>query len=94
MLSAMALGAVLGLVWNPCSESLLGSSLTLVATEGGVLCGGVVLALFGLGAAIPLVAVAYASRSGFARVRDWGSHALSACAMALPCCSVRWAWPS
>ena len=33
--------------------------------------GGIVLGVFGLGAAIPLVAVAYASRSGFARVRDW-----------------------
>lgn len=71
LLSAAALGAVLGLVWSPCSGPLLGSALTLVASEGGVLRGGVVLALFGLGAAIPLVAVAYASRSGFAQVRDW-----------------------
>ena len=71
LLSAMALGAVLGLVWSPCSGPLLGSALTLVATEGGVLRGGVVLALFGLGAAIPLVAVAYASRRGFAKARDW-----------------------
>lgn len=71
LLSAMALGAVLGLVWSPCSGPLLGSALTLVASEGGVVRGGVVLALFGLGAATPLVAVAYASRSGFARVRDW-----------------------
>jgi cytochrome c biogenesis protein CcdA len=71
LLSAMALGAVLGLVWSPCSGPLLGSALTLVASEGGVVRGGVVLAFFGLGAAIPLVAVAYASRSGFARVRDW-----------------------
>lgn len=71
LLSAMALGAVLGLVWSPCSGPLLGSALTLVAGEGGVVRGGVVLALFGLGAATPLVAVAYASRSGFARVRDW-----------------------
>ncbi len=69
--SAMALGAVLGLVWSPCSGPLLGSALTLVASEGGVLRGGVVLAFFGLGAAIPLVAVAYASRHGFARVRGW-----------------------
>jgi len=30
-----------------------------------------VLGIFGLGAAIPLVAVAYASRSGFMKVRDW-----------------------
>lgn len=70
-LSAAALGAVLGLVWSPCSGPLLGSALTLVASEGGALRGGVVLTLFGLGAAIPLVAVAYASRSGFVRARDW-----------------------
>jgi cytochrome c biogenesis protein CcdA len=71
LLSAAALGSVLGLVWSPCSGPLLGSALTLVASEGGALRGGVVLALFGLGAAIPLVAVAYASRSGFVRARDW-----------------------
>lgn len=71
LLSAAALGAVLGLVWSPCSGPLLGSTLTLVASEGGALRGGVVLALFGLSAAIPLVAVAYASRSGFMRARDW-----------------------
>ncbi len=71
LLSAAALGAVLGLVWSPCSGPLLGSALTLVATDGGALRGGLVLALFGLGAAIPLVAVAYASRNGFVRARDW-----------------------
>lgn len=68
---ALLLGGVLGLVWSPCSGPLLGSALTLVASEGGLLRGGVVLGLFGLGAAIPLVGVAYASRSGFGRVRDW-----------------------
>jgi cytochrome c-type biogenesis protein len=68
---ALLLGGVLGLVWSPCSGPLLGSALTLVASEGGVARGGVVLGIFGLGAAIPLVAVAYASRSGFAHVRGW-----------------------
>jgi len=71
LLGALALGGVLGLVWSPCSGPLLGSALTLVASEGGVARGGLVLGIFGLGAAIPLVAVAYASRSGFMRVRDW-----------------------
>ena len=71
LLGALGLGAVLGLVWSPCSGPLLGAALTLVASEGGVARGGIVLALFGLGAAIPLVAVAYASRRGFAHVRDW-----------------------
>ncbi|MEO7392460.1 MAG: cytochrome c biogenesis protein CcdA [Ramlibacter sp.] len=68
---ALLLGAMLGLVWSPCSGPLLGSALTLVGSEGGVARGGIVLGLFGLGAAIPLVAVAYASRSGFGRARNW-----------------------
>lgn len=71
LLGALLLGGVLGLVWSPCSGPLLGSALTLVASEGGVARGGIVLGVFGLGAALPLVAVAYASRSGFTRVRDW-----------------------
>jgi len=66
---ACLLGATLGLVWSPCSGPLLASALALVATEGGALRGGVILAFFGAGAAIPLVAVAYASRAGIQRVR-------------------------
>lgn len=69
---ALLLGGVLGLVWSPCSGPLLGSAITLVASGGGgAVQGGIVLGLFGLGAAIPLVAVAYASRSGFGHARDW-----------------------
>jgi cytochrome c biogenesis protein CcdA len=40
-------------------------------SEGGVARGGLILGVFGLGAAIPLVAVAYASRAGFTRARGW-----------------------
>ena len=69
--SAFALGAVLGLVWSPCSGPLLASALALAASEGGAIRGGVLLGLFGLGAALPLVVVAYASRAGFAGARDW-----------------------
>jgi cytochrome c biogenesis protein CcdA len=50
---------------------LLASALTLVASDGGALRGALVLGLFGIGAAVPLVAVAYASRRGFARARGW-----------------------
>jgi cytochrome c biogenesis protein CcdA len=68
---ALLLGGVLGLVWSPCSGPLLASALTLVASEGGAVRGGVILGLFGIGAAIPLVAVAYASRKGFNAARGW-----------------------
>lgn len=71
LLGALALGGLLGLVWSPCSGPLLASALTLVASEGGAGRGAFVLGLFGLGAAVPLMAAAYASRSGFVRARGW-----------------------
>lgn len=71
LLGAFALGALLGMVWSPCSGPLLASALTLVASKGNATDGALILGLFGLGAAIPLVAIAYATRAGFARARDW-----------------------
>ncbi len=71
LLGALSLGAILGLVWSPCSGPLLGSALALVATEGGAARGAILLGVFGFGAAIPLVAVAYLSRQGIARARGW-----------------------
>ena len=65
------LGSLLGLVWSPCSGPLLISALTLVASEGGALRGTLILGAFGLGATVPLIAAAYASRAGFARMRGW-----------------------
>jgi len=69
--SAFALGGLLGLVWSPCAGPLLGSTLALVATAGGAVRGALLLGLFGVGAALPLVAAAYASRAGFGRMRAW-----------------------
>ncbi|MBI3157740.1 MAG: cytochrome c biogenesis protein CcdA [Burkholderiales bacterium] len=68
---AAAIGALLGMVWSPCSGPMLASALTIVATEGGALRGTLILGVFGLGAATVLVAAAYASRAGFGRVRGW-----------------------
>lgn len=71
LFGAFALGALLGMVWSPCSGPLLASALTLVATKGNAPDGALILGLFGLGAAVPLVAIAYATRAGFSRSRDW-----------------------
>ena len=71
---AFLLGSVLGLVWSPCSGPLLASALALVVSEGGPLSGAITLGVFGVGAALPLVAVAYASRAGFERWRDRALH--------------------
>jgi cytochrome c biogenesis protein CcdA len=67
-------GALLGLAWSPCSGPLLGSALTLVADAGtanGIGRGTLILGFFGLGAAAPLVGVAYLSKSKFLSFRDW-----------------------
>ena len=68
---AAAVGSLLGLVWSPCSGPLLASALTLVASKGSALQGGLLLGLFGAGAALPLVLVAYASGHSVRRGRDW-----------------------
>jgi cytochrome c biogenesis protein CcdA len=47
-------GAALGLIWSPCSGRLLGSALSLVASEGGAARGALILGLFGAGAAWPI----------------------------------------
>ena len=67
---AILLGSLLGLIWSPCSGPLLGTALTLVATEGGAARGALILGLFGAGAAIPLMGVAYLSRAGFGRIQS------------------------
>jgi cytochrome c-type biogenesis protein len=74
LLGALGLGALLGLVWSPCSGPLLATALSLVAAEGGAISGGIILGLFGVGAAIPLVLVSYASRGFINSSRQWVLH--------------------
>jgi cytochrome c biogenesis protein CcdA len=72
LLGAMGLGALLGLVWSPCSGPLLATALSLVATENGAISrGGAILGIFGVGAAIPLVLISYASRGFMNSSRQW-----------------------
>jgi len=68
---AVLVGALLGVVWTPCSGPLLAGALAMVASEGGALRGTLILGLFGLGAAAVMMAVAYASRASLARARGW-----------------------
>ncbi|MCM0045713.1 MAG: sulfite exporter TauE/SafE family protein [Burkholderiaceae bacterium] len=69
-LRALAMGMLLGFVWTPCSGPLLASTLTLAASGGALKASGT-LAVFGLGAAIPLMSVGYLSRSTMGRLRAW-----------------------
>lgn len=69
--AALFFGGLLGLAWSPCAGPMLVSALALVATGRDAALGALLLGLFGLGAATPLVLAAYASRAGFARLKGW-----------------------
>lgn len=57
-----ALGAVLGLAWAPCTGPALGSAIALAAQAEGAARAGLVMAVFALGAAVPLLALGYLAR--------------------------------
>jgi len=57
-----ALGILLGLVWAPCAGPTLGAAVGLAASGGTAPRAAVMMTLFGLGAATPVLALAYASR--------------------------------
>jgi cytochrome c biogenesis protein CcdA len=67
---SLGMGLLLGFVWTPCSGPLLASTLTLAAT-GGAANATLTLAIFGLGAATPLISVGYLSRAALGRLRGW-----------------------
>lgn len=69
--AAFFFGGLLGLAWSPCAGPMLVSSLALVATGKEAGLGALLLGMFGLGAATPLVLAAYASRAGFSRLQTW-----------------------
>jgi cytochrome c-type biogenesis protein len=71
VLPSFLTGALLGLAWSPCSGPLLGGALTLVVDSGSAWRGTLILGFFGIGAATPLVGVAYLSKAKFLSFRDW-----------------------
>lgn len=57
------IGSQLGLVWTPCAGPVLGTILTLAAIEHDALSAFGLLVVYGLGAGIPMLLLAYGSRS-------------------------------
>ncbi len=64
-----AIGLVLGVVWSPCVGPTLGAAVVL-ASQGSQLPQVVLLmGIFGIGASLPIVALAYVSRSTVLKLR-------------------------
>lgn len=56
---AFWLGLMLGAIWSPCAGPILGAALGLAGGSGSLLNAGIQMLVFGIGAALPLIAVAY-----------------------------------
>ncbi|MDD1530492.1 cytochrome C biogenesis protein [Bradyrhizobium sp. WBOS7] len=69
-LGGLILGTTLGLVWTPCAGPVLGSILTLVATSTNLGWAGTLLIVYAIGAAIPMLAIAYGGQAATTRVRS------------------------
>jgi cytochrome c biogenesis protein CcdA len=69
-LGGLILGTTLGLVWTPCAGPVLGSILTLVATSRNLAWASVLLIAYAVGAAIPMLAIAYGGQAATTRVRS------------------------
>jgi cytochrome c biogenesis protein CcdA len=66
----LLLGLVLGVVWTPCTGPTLGAAVGLAAQRETMLQAAGVMTVFGLGAAMPLLALAYGSRQAVLGRRD------------------------
>jgi cytochrome c-type biogenesis protein len=68
-LGGLLLGASLGVVWTPCAGPVLASILTLIATEPATGRAALLLVAYSLGAALPMLLIAYGGQvaSGWVR---------------------------
>lgn len=66
----LLLGLTLGVVWTPCAGPVLGSILTLLASEPAAGRTALLLLCYSLGAAVPMLAIAYGGQFAAARVRQ------------------------
>jgi cytochrome c biogenesis protein CcdA len=64
------LGTTLGLVWTPCAGPVLGSILTIVATSSDTAWASLLLVVYAIGAAVPMLAIAYGGQAVTTRVRS------------------------
>jgi cytochrome c biogenesis protein CcdA len=70
VIGGFLLGTTLGLVWTPCAGPVLGSILTVVATSKETAWASLLLVVYAVGAALPMLAIAYGGQAVTTRVRS------------------------
>ncbi|WP_321367438.1 cytochrome c biogenesis CcdA family protein [uncultured Desulfuromusa sp.] len=74
--AGLIMGSTLGLVWIPCVGPMLAGVLTLVATDGRLSTGIILLACYSLGFAIPMLLLGYASQTVRQKIKQANAHPL------------------
>ena len=69
VIGGFVLGTTLGLVWTPCAGPVLGSILTVIATSKDTAWASLLLVVYAIGAALPMLAIAYGGQAVTTRVR-------------------------
>jgi cytochrome c-type biogenesis protein len=69
LIGGFVLGTTLGLVWTPCAGPVLGSILTVVATSKDTAFASLQLVTYAIGAAIPMLLIAYGGQAVTTRLR-------------------------
>ncbi|NJM73757.1 MAG: cytochrome c biogenesis protein CcdA [Scytonema sp. RU_4_4] len=70
------LGTQLGLLWTPCAGPVLGSILVLAAVKHQIADAFALLIVYGMGAALPLIALAYGGRRLAQKLLSLRSHSM------------------
>jgi len=68
-IGGFVLGTTLGLVWTPCAGPVLGSILTVIATSKDTAWASLLLVVYTVGAALPMLAIAYGGQAVTTRIR-------------------------
>jgi len=68
------LGFTLGIIWIPCIGPMLSGVLAIVATQGKVVTGIVLLFIYSLGFAVPMLLAGYMAQFFRQRIRGIGKH--------------------
>ncbi len=71
------LGMILGLIWTPCAGPILGSILTLIATQSNFGQAIPMLIAYAVGAGVPMLAISYGGQAITTKVRSVAKYANS-----------------
>jgi len=73
--SGIVIGALIGLVWTPCAGPILAAVLVQVIRQGSDFAGDLVIVAFGLGAGLPMLAIALLGRKVMGKLGFFTQHA-------------------